>query len=468
MPIALRNWGRRALPALPPLDRRARWLLLAVVVVGAVLRIAWALQAENPVELRDPVLYLILGDNLAHGNGYSYGTAIDQGTTAYYPPGYPLLLGAVTWLVRLALPGAVDIFPVAITLNVVLSVATIPLVFVLGRRLVGPRVGLAAAAVWALWPNLVFHAGIVLTESLFLFLFVLLLIVALGDPGAARAPGTARLVTIGVLLGLCILVRPVSIVTAPVFLVLWWGTGLRAAAWRLALVGVAAIAVLVPWSVRSTLAMDAPVAVSLNFGDNLCIGHNPDAHGGYGSLEPQCFNDTGLRRPESETRRQSENIRRALDYIRDHPGTTLARTPNKVWITVDRDDDGLDVAEDFGSRPIMGDAARSALTAAANGYYLLVVAGAAVGAVLLMRRPDPARRGLFLVVVGLAQLVPPLLTFGDPRFKMPVYPTLAVCAAVAAVAAWDRLRGRAGPGDAAAASGAPREDRRVAAGAAAP
>jgi hypothetical protein len=469
VPIALRDWGRRALPALPPLDRRTRWLLLAVVAVGAVLRIAWALRAESPVELRDPVLYLILGDNLAHGNGYSYGPGIDQGTTAYYPPGYPLLLGAVTWLVRLVLPGAVDIFPVAIALNVVLSVATIPLVFVLGRRLVGRRVGLAAAAVWALWPNLVFHAGIVLTETLFLFLFVLMLIVALGDPGAARSPGRARVVTVGVLLGLCILVRPVSIVTAPVFLVLWWGNGLRAAAWRLALVGAVAVAVLVPWSVRSTLAMDAPVALSLNLGDNLCIGHNPSARGGYGSLQPHCFNDTGLRRPESETRRQSENIRRALRYVRDHPGTTLARTPNKVWITVDRDDDGLDVAEDFGSRPIMSDAARSALTAAANGWYLLVVAGAAVGAVLLVRRPDPARRGLFLVAVGLAQLVPPLLTFGDPRFKMPVYPTLAVCAAVAAVAGWDRLRGRgpAGAGDAAE-SGALGEDRRVAAGAAAP
>src|SRR5262245_15597558 len=135
VPFALRDWGRRALPTLPPLDRRARWLLAGIVAVGAVLRIVWAAQAEAPVELRDPVLYLILGDNLAHGHGYSYGPSVDQGVTAYYPPGYPLLLAAVTWLVRLVLPGAVDIFPVAISLNVVLSVATIPLVFVLGRRL---------------------------------------------------------------------------------------------------------------------------------------------------------------------------------------------------------------------------------------------------------------------------------------------------------------------------------------------
>ena len=68
-----------------------------------------------------------------------------------------------------------------------LSVATIGLVFVLARRLVGPAVGLVAAGIWALWPNLIFHSGIVLTETLFLFLFVVLLIVVLGDPEAARA-----------------------------------------------------------------------------------------------------------------------------------------------------------------------------------------------------------------------------------------------------------------------------------------
>jgi hypothetical protein len=71
------------------------------------------------------------------------------------------------------------------------------------------------------------------------------------------------------------------------------------------------------------------------------------------------------------------------------------------------------------------------------------------------------------VVVGLVQLVPPLATFGDPRFKMPLYPTLAICAAVAATAAWARLRTR-NPDPAAGDGSAAGEDRRVAAGAAAP
>ena len=87
------------------------------------------------------------------------------------------------------LPGTASAFDVAIWFNVALSVATIGLVFVLGRRLAGVRAGLAAAAVWALWPNLIFHSGIVLTETLFLFLLVLTLVVLLGNPRSAAAPG---------------------------------------------------------------------------------------------------------------------------------------------------------------------------------------------------------------------------------------------------------------------------------------
>jgi hypothetical protein len=447
VPVALREWGRRALPSLPPLSRRARACLLAIVGIGAVLRVLWGLKAQAPVgpELRDPVLYLILADHVAAGDGYRYGFEADQGVTAYYPPGYPLALGAVLWLARLMLPFDVSAFDVAVWLNVALSVATIGLVFVLGRRLAGERAGLVAAGIWALWPNLVFHSAVVLTETLFLFLLVLLLIVTLGDPEGARLPGRARLLTIGVLFGLTLLVRPVSVVIAPVFLVLWWGAGVRAALWRLALVGVATLAVLVPWSIRSTIAMDEPVAMSLNFGDNLCLGHNPGATGGFGDLGAYCYTAEGLTRPESETRRQAENIDRAVDYIVDNPGQTLRRTPSKLRITLQYDDDGLHVAEDFGQGTLVSDSARELLKAAANGFYYVVALAALVGGVVLLRRPDPARRGLFLVLGGAAQLISPLATFGDARFKMPIYPTLAVCAAVAGAALWDRLAGASPP-----------------------
>jgi hypothetical protein len=58
------------------------------------------------------------------------------------------------------------------------------------------------------------------------------------------------------------------------------------------------------------------------------------------------------------------------------------------------------------------------------------------------------------VLAGAVQLVAPLATFGDARFKMPLYPTLAVCAAVALATLWDRRGAKPVPG-----TGSPSADR---------
>jgi hypothetical protein len=94
------------------------------------------------------------------------------------------------------------------------------------------------------------------------------------------------------------------------------------------------------------------------------------------------------------------------------------------------------VAEDFGAQPLVASSTRDALRAVATGFYAVVGVLAVAGGVVLLRRRHHGR-ALFLIVGGLAQLISPLATFGDPRFKMPLYPTLAVCAAAAIVALWE-------------------------------
>ncbi|HEX6423770.1 MAG TPA: hypothetical protein VFZ79_09840, partial [Acidimicrobiales bacterium] len=72
MKAALKAWGRRALPPQPPLTVGLRWVLVATLAIGALLRVVWALRMEPPAGLADPFFYLTLGDNLANGHGYSY------------------------------------------------------------------------------------------------------------------------------------------------------------------------------------------------------------------------------------------------------------------------------------------------------------------------------------------------------------------------------------------------------------
>jgi hypothetical protein len=435
----LRRALRRALPAVEPLDRRALGILATLLAAGALVRVVWVIGwASEPVGgLNDPALYRHLAERIAEGHGFTYAGE-HPGPTAYYPPGYPYVLGALTWLIRL-LPGpAPTIFGIAVGLNVVLSVLTIAVVFELGRRLVSVPVGLAAAGALAFWPNAVIHTGLILTETLFLFLFTLMLLVALATAAVARRPGPARMLTTGLLLGATGMVRPISFVVAPLFLLLWWRDGARVALRRMAVVGAAALVLVLPWSVRNTVRMEAPVLISTNLGDNFCIGNNPQATGGYDLARP-CFQ--GLHagdRPESETERQSTTFRRAWDYIREEPVEAVLHLPAKVRYALDRDSDGLWASTDYGGHQVFTPTNFERVKVVGDAYYAVVGILGAVGAVLLWRSGQPTGRRRFFLLAAVVQLVPVLVTFGDPRFKMPLYPAMAVGAGVAVLAALQR------------------------------
>jgi len=430
-------------PALPPLTPRQRTWLLVIVAGGAVLRIAWAVWAATPpISFRDPAAYQMLGDALARGDGYHY--AIPDGgdvpgglyPTAYYPPGYPLFLGALFWLVDL-LPFDVDHLSALVGANVVLSVLTIPLVFALGRRLNGVTAGLVAAGIMAVLPNAIFHTGVALTETLFLLLLVVMLLLAVATRALGRAPGTLRLVTIGVLFALTALVRPVSLVLLPAFLFLWWPVGAKAALRRTAVVAGAAVLVILPWTVRNVVTMKSPILISANLGDNLCIGYNDDATGGFVQLPAGCDEHRDVLRPRFEVVRQSDNVGHAVDWALGHPTQLPDLLFWRAYYTFGDDHDGLAAVQDYGGVPWMAPRTERMLGSVADGVYFATLGFAVLGVVAVARRRDDDRdrRQGFLVLTMALAVVPPLLTFGDPRFKAPLYPLLALYAALALVAA---------------------------------
>ena len=412
-------------------QRDRRWLV-AIVAVGALLRIAWIVYANRPpVTLIDPSFYTLYADRIADGQGY---TLPDGSPTAYYPPGYPIALGVVVWVVRLVASGN-DVAAIAAWFNLLLGLATIVLVFELARRVFDDtRAGLVAAAIVALWPNLVFHTAVALTETLFNLLVVAALLVLVGR-GWHERPSTQRLVGFGLLLGASILVRPISVFLVLALVWAWArpaGWGWRWAVTRGALVTAAAVLVIVPWTIRNVRAMDAPVLISTNFGDNFCIGHHEGAKGGF-SLTPDCFagdfND--LERPEFEIERNAVTARRGIEYLLDHPVDEVRLVGWRAVRTFENDHDGVRAAESYGADAFMSDGARTAWKAVANVFYVVVGLLAVAGLFLVDRRRDPRRSLLLWSMVAL--IVPPLAFFGDPRFKLPLVPFLAVLAALAVV-----------------------------------
>lgn len=420
----------------PSARRHLSWLA-GIVVVGLLLRVAWAVYAaRQPVGLHDPAFYTIFAGELAAGRGYQLP---DGQVTAYYPVGYPAALAAVYWLFD-ALGWTGDRVGLHVVLNLVAAGLSFPLLYVIGRSLFDARVGLLAAGGLALMPNLVFHTGLALTETVFNTVALAAVAVVVSTPWAARS--NRALAAFGALVGVAALVRPPSLLFVPVLAVAGgWAAGWR---WRevgrsLAVPALAAVAVIAPWTIRNIVVMDAPILISSNVGDNLCIGNNPDANGAF-QTPPSCLEGYDhLERPEYEVRRDADGRAKALEFVREEPARQLELVPRRLYHTFREDTDGLDAAESYGADRFMDPSVRRGLGVAANVAFFATLALGLLALVLLRSRSGVRHPGrTFVVLSGLSLAATPLVFFGDPRFHVPVVPFLLLGAAAVLVWRGDR------------------------------
>jgi len=431
-----------------PLTTTQRRALVAVLVGALVLRLAWiVVAAREPIGFHDPAFYRYLAHQLARFDGY----ILEGRPTAYYPVGYPAVLGAAFGLGRLVgADGKAAETAITTGLNLVAGMVAVYLAFVLGRRCAGAWAGIAGAALVGAMPNLVFHTAVPLTETLFNALALGLVAVLAAAPWESSGPGRRRLVAAGVLLGAATLVRPVVLPVLGLLPAVWLVArlGWRRAVADVALLALAAAAVVAPWTIRNAVRMDAFVPISTNTGDNLCMSRQPGATGGF-LLVDYCFAGPeleGLVRPEYETRRDARGRRLALEFVREHPGTELRLWLDRLGATFRHDHDGLDAVEGYGDDVFLGDAERDAYRRVADGaWYLLGPAGlAAAAAVVAVPRLRRQPRLVLLVVTIVGVLVPVVVFFGDARFKVPAVPFVAVLVP-SVVAALRRASGAPAP-----------------------
>ena len=403
-------------------------LLAIVLAVGAVLRLVWVVYAaREPVGLTDPSTYLFYGTRLAEGDGYTH---LGDGPTAYFPVGYPAVLGALVWAIRqIGLGG--DLPLAAGVLNAMLGSVTIALVYVIGRRLAGGRVGITSAGIVAVFPGLVLQTGVILSETLFTALAMAAVAVLItGDPADRWPLGRPRLLGFGALVGAAALVRPISLLFLVALPAALWiaGPGGRAAARAAAIALAATLLVTAPWIVRNITAFDAPVFISNNLGDDLCIGHNPEAYGGGGHFAA-CQAPRPGSPSEAELARNRVNTRRALQYVIENPGHELGMVPTRVKLLVVHDHDGLLAAESYGDDPFVPPGLRDGLATLADLYFYAVLALAVAGLPSLVQRGP---RRLFVLLALLSMALVPLAFFSNPRFHTPAMPLASIAAAFGA------------------------------------
>ena len=402
--------------------------LIIGVTAGVIVRgiILWATR-DLSLTIIDEQHYGQIARSLASGHGFAWGPGE---LTSIRPPLYPGLL-AVIW----TLLGTESLQAVRFV-QIVLSVATMWLVYVLGARVYGVQVGKIAAAAFWLYPSLVFFNFLILTETLFTFLLVsfVLLAVMLVEARPERTPyGLA--VACGATLGLAALARsvmwPLPLVLCPLLALLLSGPLVRRLAIP-ALVLVGFVAVVGPWAVRNTRLQGVTTIVDTMGGMNLRMGNYEH------TLEDRMWDTVALTGeknwvhginadfPPGHTITEGEKDKwaqaKAIEYMRAHPGVTVRRAFIKFadfW--------GLErefiagVQNGLFNVPFWL-AAAIALTIVC-GYAAVAVLGAAG---LWLSPPANWRAHVLLLLPILLITGIHTLVFGHSRYHMPLVPILLV------------------------------------------
>lgn len=417
--------------------------IVAVGVVAAVVRIAFAVDNANANAAVDSDVYRRIAQNLADGAGYvladNSGRVVP---TAQHPP---VLTGV---LAALDVVGLTSELQQRIVLCLIAAIGVV-ITGLVARHIAGTTAGVIAATIAALHPLWFQHAGFGVSESVYLVILPFALLLGLR---ASDRPSWQRMAALGAALGvvaltrsegvlfLAALVLPLAIVVCPT-----WKERLVS----VLVAGAATLLVITPWLARN-YAEFGGLTLSTNRGVTLAGGWCPSAFGltlggvNRGGWDLYCvldeYNDARADPPPEghdtwdelaiDNELTSRSIDFGLDHLGDVPGVVAARLGRMAGVYQLDDQLTFD-----------GNEGRDR-TAQRIGQivHLLLLPFAIFGATRVARRYLPVLLAGPVVAVMVA-----VAFYGSTRIRAPAEPAIAVLAAIGMLTLYQRFVGaRAG------------------------
>ncbi len=392
----------------------------------------------------DASAYHLLANNLAAGRGYIRPFDLlllhKVHATAEYPPLFPTVVSVASWL------GAKSVYAQRMCMGVV-GTATVVVIGLVGRRVAGMAVGLAAAFAAAVYPMLFLSDATLMSETVFALTVAVALLLAYQT---AERPTTVRFAALGAVIGLATLTRAEGGVLALLLVLpLAVRASDRSARRRVLLaavgIGVSAL-VVVPWTLRNQRTFHSFVPVSTNIGTALEGANCRPVYSGAAiglwrsnfTLAPSspdaCFTGFDIRQPHfNEARVAAQHRDRGLRYARHHadrlPAVGAARFL-RTW-GLFRPHQQINEAALEG-RPLRWE------TIGTRMYWVILVF-ATTGLAFAIRRHLRVWPLLAtMVMVSLSTLA----TYGNQRFRVGAEPALVVLGATGLIAGVNALRSR--------------------------
>lgn len=410
---------------------RETWIVVAITLVALALRLVWVLSVDTGLlEYADMQWYYVTAKNIAEGHGMTVRVEPPTGNlpgpggmqAVLWPPGYPLTLAAVFKLFGASLTAGK-------VLNAVISALTVPLVYLLARRVFGKRQALIAAALFALYPASIVWTSVLFSDTVSMLPFAAATVVLL-YAGPRPSPLTA--LAFGALAGAATIIRPQAAVLIAAAAAYWW---LRSEHKRDVLAPLAASVAgvclfVVPISVWNSVRNDAPMLLSQNAGYNLRIGHAPYSTGRY--TQPVDLWAATPNFDRGELPDEGLAFRRAIKYAVTHPLREIELSGRKIFYLYTTDSDAIIFASTSGRTPIRSADFTQRLMDLSDvaAFGILILAIASLPLTFSLR---DERLALWLIV--LFWTAAHVVFFGEPRFRLPILPIVLTFAAVTLVEA---------------------------------
>ena len=407
--------------------RRFVLVLLAITAIALTGRVVWIVTvARYDGRFYDSYIYLGVSESIADGRGFQ--TPLIGTPDASHPP-----LAALSIVPASAMTDLTRGYIAQRVTMAVLGAFSVAAIGLLGRAVAGSRVGLIAAGLAAIYPNIWLANSVVMSETLVILIMALAL---LATYRFLRQPTWWSAAAIGVLCGLAALARAELLLLVPMLLLpaaLVVKPVPRRAQVAFLSIGVVACGLVVaPWVVRNLVTFQEPTFLSTGDGTALLSTNCDETYYGHniGLSELPCTYVVPPSRDPSVSSARQRAI--AIDYIGDH----LSRLPVVIGVRVLRMWDLFRPVQGVDLNTVEGRPKEAGLAGLAM-YYVLVPL--TIGGVVVLRRRRITTWPL-IVPLALATVIA-VTTQGAVRYRAPAEVALVVLGAVAVDALWNRAIG---------------------------
>lgn len=287
-------------------------------------------------------------------------------------------------------------------------------------------IGLLAAAFFGFMPDLIILGGMLLAETLLIFMLMLALYASLHALEVNKTPLFASFSW-----GIAALVRPTALAVVMLYAVVVYITKRKAV--LVASIFLFPFLFLGAWSLRNSLLYDTPLFTTTAGAYALWVGNNPDAMGGFDKT-PEIQK---IRDEHHSVELSKIGMRKYLDFLREKPMQfiTLQIKKTSMYFSIVRPSGFWFYLMD---RPVdrLFTLAFSALATA----FLFIAGGA--GMYLYVIRREKHR--WFLVSAALLQPLTVIPTYVETRYRASFFPFLAFFAAYALYVFWQSRKESAG------------------------